>query len=751
MSLHRSPLFALGLLWLGAGAHAQSPTPATPPSPTPPPAPAAAPAPAPQQQLDRIDIRGAQESDSAQRQRSTASKIIIGREEIERYGDSTVGELLRRLPGVTQQGAPGRGGRIAMRGLGNYTQILLDGQRVPPGFSIDSLNPEQIERIEILRAPTAETGARAIAGTINIVTREGFVKRLNDLVLSAGYEGDRWRPEVSWTRNDSVDRLIYNLSVSAGSNPFSQRDVTTTIDDDPRSGAISRVQQEVEQNTGQWDRVSASGRLQWRLDNGSLLLAPFLLNVKSSGQRQTWLDQPVGSVPPLYARSFTDRENEFRLARMNTQWRHRFESGASLETRLNFGEGRNEAVSSRREFDGAGGVLRSFDDASEVRNRSADLGSKLTLSAGKTQTIVGGLELEVAEREETRRTLQDGAPVATDFGDNLQARSQRLAAYAQNEWTINPQWAAHAGLRWEGIRTRGEGETQAPTNTSSVFSPLLHGVYKLTPGGRDQIRVSLTRSYRSPQLNDLIARPSISPRFPVAGPNTPTSPDRAGNPALKPELATGIDIAAERYLAGGGLFSANLFHRQISDLMRTLTTLESVSWSSQQRWVARPQNIGDATTTGLELEAKFRLNELWTDALPVDIRANASLFRSRVKTVPGPDNRLDQQPNFTANLGADYRIRRTPLMLGGSVNITPGYDTRLSESQSVEVSRKRVVDLYAQWTFNPSLRARLSVGNVGPLDYLTQSELLIDPTSRETVRSTSTTQVSYRLRVEMKL
>ena len=63
-----------------------------------------------------------------------------------------------------------------MRGLGSgYTQILLDGQRVPPGFSLDSTrSPEQIERIEILRAPTAETGARAIAGTINIITREGF-------------------------------------------------------------------------------------------------------------------------------------------------------------------------------------------------------------------------------------------------------------------------------------------------------------------------------------------------------------------------------------------------------------------------------------------------------------------------------------------------------------------------------------------------------------------------------------------------
>ena len=49
-----------------------------------------------------------------------------------------------------------------MRGMGGgYTQILVDGEPMGRGFSMDSIPPEQIERIEIMRAPTAETGARA--------------------------------------------------------------------------------------------------------------------------------------------------------------------------------------------------------------------------------------------------------------------------------------------------------------------------------------------------------------------------------------------------------------------------------------------------------------------------------------------------------------------------------------------------------------------------------------------------------------
>ncbi|MFY9512602.1 MAG: Plug domain-containing protein, partial [Rubrivivax sp.] len=57
----------------------------------------------------RIEITGGRESDTEQRRQATAAKIVIGREEIDKFGDSNLGEVLRRLPGVTTPGAPGRG------------------------------------------------------------------------------------------------------------------------------------------------------------------------------------------------------------------------------------------------------------------------------------------------------------------------------------------------------------------------------------------------------------------------------------------------------------------------------------------------------------------------------------------------------------------------------------------------------------------------------------------------------------------
>ena len=183
-----------------------------------------------------------------------------------------MGDLLKRLPGITIGGAPGRGGPIRMRGLGaGYTQILLDGERVAPGFSIDSLAPEQIERIEILRAPTAETGARAIAGTINIITREGFRKRLNELKLTASHENGTLRPQVSWTRNDSIGDFIYNFSLTAARQNLRDDATVTTQARDLVTDAVTLDQRETSEVHDKRQNVHATGRLQWRFAPGNSL------------------------------------------------------------------------------------------------------------------------------------------------------------------------------------------------------------------------------------------------------------------------------------------------------------------------------------------------------------------------------------------------------------------------------------------------------------------------------------------------
>ncbi|MET0982597.1 MAG: TonB-dependent receptor plug domain-containing protein, partial [Telluria sp.] len=130
--------------------------------------------PQPEQPMQKVEVRGTAEGYDPRRD-DTATRIVVGQEEIAKYGDTSVADVLKRVPGITVSSPNGRGGEIRMRGLGaGYTQILVNGERAPAGFSIDSLSPDVIERIEVLRAASAEFSTQSVAGTINIVLKKAI-------------------------------------------------------------------------------------------------------------------------------------------------------------------------------------------------------------------------------------------------------------------------------------------------------------------------------------------------------------------------------------------------------------------------------------------------------------------------------------------------------------------------------------------------------------------------------------------------
>ena len=689
---------------------------------------------APAADLGQIEIRSNRNNDTEVRRESTAAKIVIGREEIDKQGDATLGEVLKRLPGITVQGAPGRGGAIRMRGLGSgYTQILLDGERVPPGFSIDSLTPEQVEKIEILRAPTAETGARAIAGTINIVLREGQKANPDDLKITRSHEHGEGSTMVNWVHNLKTEPLVGTFTLS-GMDTYRPGESTTVTDS-------TQTTDRVRENTslGHRQAIHANARLQWKGEQGkSLTLTPFLMGANwnsLASSRVTTLESPFVSDS---AQSQT--HSRFSMGRLNGQWAQRLSADDRLELRFGLGESRYDY---RMDQTGASGVLggtgqpllRNGFETQNFVDTSTSLNGKWTRALDNGHQIVTGVELEQVRRDEK------GNEASLEEGGNLNAKTRRWAAYTQDEFKINANWSAYAGLRYENLLTEGTVNDVLKRNESSVWTPLLHAVWKPNVQKRDQVRMSLTRSYKTPTLYNLVAR-----YVPSLGENTWTQPDRTGSPDLRPELATGIDVAFERYLEQGGVLSANVFHRNITQLIRYTTSYNE----STQRYVSSPANVGDAYTQGLELEAKFRLNQWMAEALPVDVRANTSFFHSRVKDVPGPNNRLDQQPSMTANLGADYRLRGLPLTLGGNLNWNPDYSTRRTEQQLSYQGIKRVTDVYGLWRFTAATVLRLTISNLVPRDYLTATTFA-NGSFQETARTTDRNWRNVQLRLEMKI
>ncbi|MGQ5523354.1 TonB-dependent receptor plug domain-containing protein [Chitinimonas sp. PSY-7] len=700
------------------------------------------------QQTEQINITGRQLNDTLQRQQSSASRIIIGKEEINRYGDTSVADVLKRLPGVTLGGKAGRGGEIRMRGMGNgMTQILVNGEPMARGFSIDSLSPDQIERIEVLRSPVAEFSAQAIAGTINIVLNEDAKKRQSEARFVVGSEDGRVQPGLSLSHSDKQEGFNYTL---AGNLSRSNR-----ADDD--NDLVQRFDQSGSPTSQDWTRGSGNSqgynlhltpRFTWKFnEKNNLTVQPFLMHTRSQSNSYSIIDRSQPD-PSKYSSYVSDGGNSMDMCRTNVNWQRRLEEGRKFNVRAGFNVNQRKNDSVRQEFKTDGSPLQTRWENSRTRDNGFTSGGKWSTPLGDEHALAIGWDLETSQRRENRQVndvwldpTQPPVVDTTDYGDLVEAGTQRYAMFAQDEWEISPQWSAYAGLRWEGIATRSKDQITQVSNRSSVWSPTLHGVWRIPDSKNDQVRASLTCSYRAPRTADLIARSYRSLD------NTEIQPDRVGNPDLKPELAWGLELAYEHYLSQTGLLSANLFTRQITDLVRRDIRQELVG--NQLRWVSRPKNIGNATAQGVELEAKFRLAELMETQIPLDVRANYSRYWSDVEGVPGPDNRLESQAKESMNLGLDYRFGNVPLTMGGNLHWVPGYRVQISEGQYTKVNARRVYDLYALWRTNSAAQLRLSAANLGQFDDINETGQVYS-TGSTLSRSFSPSYINWNASLELK-
>jgi iron complex outermembrane receptor protein len=641
---------------------------------------------------------------------------------------------------VTLGGPPGRGGGgVRMRGLGNgYTQMLVNGERPPPGFSLEALAPDQVERIEVMRGPVAEHSTQAIAGTINIVLREGYRQKDVQLRVADNIEQGRHGVNVGVVVPGQSGRLTWNLTGAV--HQARQHNDSDTINlDTLHDGTVRRAQRIRGDGGGVNDSLFLTPRFAYQFANGdTLAFQPFLIANRNRSGGDTWLDQPIGTVAPEYAHQRSDITSNSTFLRGFGNWLHRMDGGARLDVKFGFSGGRSSSDMLRNTFDAAGSPLRGYVDSDSTRDGSLNTGGKYTRPMGKGHLFAAGWEIEGGHRSQEHVAAGDSAALFDDGGATLAADSRRVAAFVQDEWDVTPQFSTYLGLRWEGIRVTSD----QVRNLSKVWSPVLHGVWRIPDHPKDQVRASVTRSYKAPALNDLIAVPAISTY------NDATRPDRTGNPHLKPELATGIDVAYEHYVGKSGILSASAFARNIDDLQRRTTLLAQTP--SGPRWVSTPINIGKAATSGIELEAKFPLTDVYAGAPHVDVRSNYSRYWSNVDGIPGPNNRLDQQAKQTANVGADWRLKGLPLTLGGGLNWTPATLVQTTVNETAYTGVKRQFDVYGLYKLNANAQVRVSANNLDPRIY--DSARSVDTGTLVQSAATATrTYSTLGIRYEMKM
>jgi outer membrane receptor for ferrienterochelin and colicins len=658
------------------------------------------------------------------RRDDTAMKFVIRREDIARYGDTSLLDVLKRIPGVTVSGSAGRNGEIRMQGLGSgYTQVLIDGQAPPAGMAVETLAPDTIERIEVLRAASAELPTQSIAGTINIVLRKvgrnavarnDARKPERDLKLGYGIGRDTRSPNASLRLAERANGFAYELAGSLVHDDF-RGEVPSIEQAYDAAGRQTLLRTTAGHEDGGMTTLNLAPRLEWDLGQGDSLGWESFVNLnRFRVLANTPTTTLLGDAPP-YPDKRIDMRNRNDALRSELHWMHGLASGARLDARLGASASRTDNTSERD----AGGnpVVGPLQRSIDSRGRDAGLVStgKLTVPLVAGHALAAGWDGAWDRRTDTRRevdTLHPGLPVP-DGDDAYAGHVARIAAYAQDEWNLTPRWSAYLGGRWEGVRIDLDGTGFGTSrSTSSVFSPVLQTLYKLVDekDRHDGLRLALARTYRAPGLDQLIPHRTTSIN------NSQVEPDTEGTPYLKPELALGLDAAWEHSWAEGALLSLSASTRHIDDVARTLVQFDG------SRWVALPVNYGRARSSSLQLETSFPLPTVFAAAPPIELRANVARNWSRLDAVPGPDNRLERQTPLSANLGLDWHGGRVDA--GASFGFQSGGPVRVSVNQIAYQNVKRDLELYALFKLAPGYQLRITGANLLGQDMVNEASYL---------------------------
>ncbi len=163
--------------------------------------------------------------------------IVIDQATLLRNTGKSIAEILNYQAGMYVNGANNTLGTNPdnyLRGASSgNTLILMDGipvrdpSRIDNSFDLNSINPSQIERIEILKgAQSTLWGSDAVAGVINIITKKGGANNISPTATISYGSYNTFRGNAGI--NGKLDKFTYNLTYNyISSKGFSSAKDTT--------------------------------------------------------------------------------------------------------------------------------------------------------------------------------------------------------------------------------------------------------------------------------------------------------------------------------------------------------------------------------------------------------------------------------------------------------------------------------------------------------------------------------------------
>jgi outer membrane receptor protein involved in Fe transport len=666
---------------------------------------------APEEDLEDIVITG--EIQYRNRTDTVAPELVYDQQFFEQFEPLSVGDQLSRVPGVAFTSDIGERDAPQMRGLGEgFTQVLVNGRPIPGAGNdrtvfVDRIPAEIIDRIEIVRAPSADIDSQGIGGTINIILKDGaslppgVIARVGGVydvdneelggvgALSiSGRTDDR---RVAWSGTFDVQQR-YNSKVldeqlfddtSPGFDPNSNG-LQMFLPDDFNAAAPSTnaIEHQDQIDTRESLDMSFNGDLSLELTPGQRVrLDAFYLRTErdETEDLQSYFRADDSGDDPGTGDDDGDVSNDpWDLNETGTQAQtiEQDSYGVSALLESEFGGGWS--------FDGQARYARFLENSIEDSFTTAvfdgdppegereqidsddqeiSIDGSLTFDSDAFAQRIGlesfSFEFGAAAKQKTRdyslRAFEDDNDLdfsdpgeeETDLGasGNFDYEESRFDAFVQLELGLSPSFRLAAGARVETTETEASLIGGAGGSSESAeFYPSIHVQWDVWENG--QIRASGARTARRPLLDQLV------PFFDEESPGDDDA--TVGNPNLAIETAWGIDVGYEHRIGQRGVIGINFFNRDVSDLI-SLVSVPGGDCGGCAGSLYTYQNIGDGRVWGWELDVSTPLDFI---GLPeTGFFANyTDLNSERVDPFTGIETTFNAQPEYVYNWGISHNV-----------------------------------------------------------------------------------------------
>lgn len=644
--------------------------------------------------LKTVTVTATTDAES-ERQAAVTQKTVIDSKEIEALGGLTVGEVIRKLPGIEAGAHSGDGGPSAnARGMGrDSVQFLVDGERPSANAryaltTVGRLPSGELERVEILRGASAEHGGSA-AVTVNLIMRKARPTASTALKAAVGLRGDEPNGQFTLSQGggDRDFSWIVPLTVNHHAMPLEK----TASRQQSSSGTRTLWQEERESSPYQLNEFIVSPRLTWRDGEGSLSLWPSLYHNRgersSEFSREAYANPAAGTGLAADGSRREREESQLTIARLRAEGDRKTSLG-KLSARVAIMGARREQDTDRSWIDAAGNRTSGRE---EISRDERELSSAIRLDRSIGDGLFSvGIEQSWHQREESQHTT--GSSV---FAGDFDAQARQWTAWLQHEWQANKALTLTGGLRGEHITLEADGRQR----NASQLAPSLAGRFEFAP---DLIlRSSIGAGLKAPKLDEISGLTVRGVGF-----NSPLEADRAGNPNLQAERNINWELALDKHLSNAaGTIGANVYLRRTEDFIERRTALEG------SRWVDRPDNEGTARHWGLEFDAKLKSDAFgWNGA---SIRSHLTLPKARVE-----DERLGltrdarDLPRYQWSLGLDQALPAWQASTGFQLNLYGTTKTDIPGELTTRQKARTLLDLYIARRLTPQLNLRLEAQNV---------------------------------------